>query len=89
MSASSHSAEPAAVALAKLAPPTSVSLVTLFGYGLSDWILFLTAAYTLVLLIHKILVTVKEFLPKPTVAAEAKQQSDSYRAPRLGKPGDD
>ena len=40
--------ESGSAVLAKVAPPLAVSSMTLFGYGLSDWVLLATLVYTLV-----------------------------------------
>lgn len=50
--------EQAAVELAKAAPPVAVTSMTFAGYPLSDWLLVLTAIYTVL----QIVIAVRRFL---------------------------
>lgn len=44
----------AGTTIAKLTPPVAVAGVSLGGVSLQDWVLYLTIAYTLLMIAHKI-----------------------------------
>jgi Phage holin T7 family, holin superfamily II len=44
----------ATATLAKLAPPVAIAGISLGGISLQDWVLYLTIAYTLLMITHKI-----------------------------------
>lgn len=54
MSSHQQTAENAGVIAAKLAPPASVSIATLFGLPVSDLLLWTTLIYTILLIGHKL-----------------------------------
>lgn len=54
MDPTSHSVETAAAVAAKIAPPVSVSLATLFGYQVNELVLLSTFVYTVLLILHKV-----------------------------------
>lgn len=49
----SHTAESGATLVAKLAPPSSVSLATIAGVPLPDIVLVATLVYTVLMIVHK------------------------------------
>jgi len=54
MSATHHTAESGTAIAAKLAPPATVSVASLFGYPVSDLLLWTTLIYTILLIGHKV-----------------------------------
>jgi hypothetical protein len=44
----------ASATIAKLAPPITIAGISLGGVSLQDWVLYLTIAYTLLMITHKI-----------------------------------
>lgn len=40
--------------IAKLAPPITIAGISLGGISLQDWVLYLTIAYTILMIMHKI-----------------------------------
>ncbi|MGV1017447.1 MAG: hypothetical protein ACOYBW_08730 [Fluviibacter phosphoraccumulans] len=58
--------ETASVIVAKVAPPASVSLAHMLGMPVSDLILWATLFYTLLLIIHKVIVMYRD-LSKPAI----------------------
>jgi len=54
MSATHHTAESGTAIAAKLAPPATVSVASLFGYPVSDLLLWCTLIYTILLIGHKV-----------------------------------
>lgn len=53
MSTTHHTTETVAGMAAKAAPPAGVSLATLFGYQVSELVLWATLIYTLLMIVHK------------------------------------
>jgi hypothetical protein len=53
--------EPAAAAVAKAALPIGVSMATVFGYPISDVLVWCTLIYTLLMIIHKVYLMYKDF----------------------------
>lgn len=49
-----HAAESVATVAAKLAPPATVSIATVAGYHVSEIVLWLTAIYTLLMILRTI-----------------------------------
>ena len=49
-----HTAD-AVTDIAKASPPATVSLATVFGYPVSDVVLWATLIYTVLLIVHKLL----------------------------------
>lgn len=54
MSSHQQTAENAGVIAAKLAPPASVSIATLFGLPVNELLLWATLVYTVLLIGHKL-----------------------------------
>lgn len=54
MSTTHHTTETVATASAKIAPPASVSLASLFGFQVSELLLWATLIYTLLMIVHKV-----------------------------------
>jgi hypothetical protein len=62
MTVEHHSATESIGALAaKGTPPVAVSISTLWGYHVSDLVLWLTLIYTLILILHKLWCICHEF----------------------------
>jgi hypothetical protein len=59
---SNNTAESGAAIAAKLAPPSSVSLATIFGVPVPDIVLLATLIYTLLMIVHKLIVIYKDTL---------------------------
>lgn len=53
--------ESAGAFAAKVSLPASVSVATVFGIELSDFVLILTAIYTFLLIVHKAYVMIQDF----------------------------
>ena len=53
MSAGQHSAESGVAIAAKVAPPISVSIATIYGISVSEILLWATLLYTLMMIAHK------------------------------------
>lgn len=49
---------------AKASPPATVSLATVFGYPVSDVVLWATLLYTVLLIVHKLLQMFEDFQGK-------------------------
>ena len=50
---SEHTTEGAAAIVAKVAPPITVSLATVYGYQVSEVVLWATLVYTVLMICHK------------------------------------
>jgi hypothetical protein len=61
----SHTAESGATLVAKLAPPSSVSLATIAGVPLPDIVLISTLIYTVLMIVHKAIDVIKALRGKP------------------------
>lgn len=48
-----QTAESGGAIAAKLAPPATVSVASIFGYPVSDLLLWLTLIYTILMILHK------------------------------------
>jgi hypothetical protein len=48
-----HTTEGAAAIVAKVAPPITVSLATVYGYQVSEVVLWATLVYTVLMICHK------------------------------------
>jgi hypothetical protein len=59
-----HQSETISVAMAKAAPPVSVSLATVAGYNVSELLMWATLFYTLLLISHKLWLMWTEFKEK-------------------------
>ena len=57
-------AESAATIAAKLAPPATVSIATVAGYHVSEIVLWLTGIYTLLMIVHKLVVICRDIWGK-------------------------
>jgi len=57
-----NTAESGAAIVAKLAPPSSVSLATIAGVPVPDIVLLATLIYTLLMIVHKLIVIYKDTL---------------------------
>lgn len=55
-----HSTETVLVMATKVAPPATISLATIFGYQVSELVLWATLIYTVLMIGHKVLQIVKE-----------------------------
>lgn len=55
-----NTAESGAAIVAKLAPPSSVSLATIAGVPVPDIVLLATLVYTLLMIVHKVIVIYKD-----------------------------
>ena len=53
--------EPAAAVVAKAALPVGVSIATIFGYPVSDVLVWCTLIYTLLMIVHKVYLMYKDF----------------------------
>ena len=53
--------ETAAAIIAKAAPPATVSLATVLGVQVSEFVLWTTLVYTVILIGHKLWQIIKEF----------------------------
>lgn len=62
MSASSHAAESGATIAAKVTPPLSVSIATIYGIQVSEILLWATLIYTLMMIGHKALAIWRDIL---------------------------
>lgn len=60
MSTTQHTAESGTAVIAKLAPPATVSVASLFGYPVSDLLLWCTLIYTVLMILHKLWQIYKE-----------------------------
>lgn len=49
-----HTTEGATTIVAKVAPPVTVSLATVYGYQVSELVLWATLIYTLLMICHKL-----------------------------------
>ena len=55
-----HTTEGAAAIVAKVAPPITVSLATVYGYQVSEVVLWATLVYTVLMICHKLYQIYKE-----------------------------
>lgn len=55
MSTTQHATESGATIAAKISPPISVSIATIYGIQISELLLWATLVYTLLMIGHKIL----------------------------------
>ena len=56
-----HTTEGATTIVAKVAPPVTVSLATVYGYQVSDLVLWATLIYTVLMILHKLYQIFREF----------------------------
>ncbi len=66
-----------ATEVARAAPPLTITGMTLLGFPLSDWVLLLTAIYT----IFQIVIVVRRMVRKDGVATSCSTQSCPARKP--------
>ena len=59
-----HDQETTAAITAKAALPVGVSLATVFGYQVSDILMWMTLIYTMLLIIHKVYLMYRDFRKK-------------------------
>ena len=60
MTTDNHATEGATAIVAKVAPPVTVSLATVFGYQVSEVLLWATLIYTVLMILHKLYQIYKE-----------------------------
>lgn len=60
MTTENHATEGATAIVAKVAPPVTVSLATVFGYQVSEVLLWATLIYTVLMILHKLYQIYKE-----------------------------
>jgi hypothetical protein len=53
--------EPTTAIVAKAALPVGVSIATVFGYPVSDVLVWCTLIYTLLMIVHKVYLMYKDF----------------------------
>ena len=56
-----HTTEGATTIVAKVAPPVTVSLATVYGYQVSELVLWATLIYTVLMILHKLYQIFREF----------------------------
>ena len=56
-----HTTEGATAIVAKVAPPVTVSLATVYGYQVSELVLWATLIYTVLMILHKLYQIFREF----------------------------
>lgn len=72
MNASQHATESGAAVAAKITPPISVSIATVYGVQVSELLLWATLLYTLMMICHKAYVIYRDVIrARRSDAAEA------------------
>lgn len=71
MSMSQHSAESGGAIVAKVTPPLSVSIATVYGVSVSEILLWATLIYTLLMIGHKLWQIWRDVWAGPRSAAAA------------------
>lgn len=79
MSMSQYSAESGGAIVAKVAPPLSVSIASVYGISVSEILLWATLIYTLLMIGHKLWQIWRDVFrarPRPAVVAACDPESD-------------
>lgn len=84
MDTTTQSIETGAAVAAKVAPPVTVSLATVFGYHVNELVLLATLLYTTLMICHKLYAIVSDVTEKHRL----KEFRAQYGERRVGLPDD-